>query len=80
MTTAKLIADKLEDFGLENITEDTTVFVSKDDASDVEVADSEFNTFTKAYATCASYLIENDGDSVSLDHNAIRNFVETECQ
>lgn len=79
MTTAQIIEDKLEDFGLNNITDDTTVCVNKEDLTDVSVFDSEFNTFTKAYATCARYLVDFDGDDVTINRAAIREFVDRKC-
>ena len=79
MTTIELIEEKLEDFGLLNINENTTVFVNKEDASDVEVADSEFNTFTRAYTMCASYLVDFDGDDTRINEQAVRDFVNNEC-
>lgn len=80
MKTARIIAEKLEAFGLSDITEDTTVCVNKADHSDVEVFDSEFNTFTEAHATLANFLISRDGDDVELDRQAIRQFVQDEVE
>ncbi len=79
MTTAQIIEEKLEEFGLENINDSTTVCVNKDDSTDVSVFDSEFNTFTESYATMASYLVDFDDGEVTINEQAIREFVEQEC-
>lgn len=83
MDTVQLIIDALDEFGLSNINEDTTVFVNKEDYSDVEVADSEFGAFTKAHATCASYLVDFDnpsGDLPIINVKAVTEFVDQYCK
>ncbi len=80
--TVEIIENKLEDFGLENINAATTVLVNKEDKSDVEVLDSDFNTFTKAHATLATYFVEYDDvlETYSINTEAIERFVSEEVQ
>lgn len=79
-TTIELIEEKMAEFGLLNINENTTVFVNKEDVSDVEVADSEFNTFAKAHAACASYFVDFNGDDATINIQAIEGFVNNEVE
>lgn len=72
------IVDALYEFGLDEIKdESTTVFVNKSDYSDVEIADSEFDTFTKAYATMARFFVDFNGDNNKIDRRQIREWVES---
>ena len=68
------IINRLNDFGIDNIEEgSTTVFVSKPYYYDVEVANSDFNTFTKAHATMAQFFLE-DG---IISRRSIREWIES---
>lgn len=71
------IIEEVEEFGIDNINETTTVFVNKSDYTDVEVADAEFNTFTEAHATMASFFVDFDGDSSTIDRREIRLWIES---
>lgn len=71
------IVEKLEDFGLNNITEETTVTIDHDD-NEVNVFNSEFNTFTKAKAIVAQHLVDfqcGDPDETKINHEAVIDFV-----
>lgn len=70
------IISEIEEFGLANVGDNTTVFVNKSDLSDVEVADSEFNTFTEAHSTCVRFFIDFDGDT-RIKRKQIREWAES---
>lgn len=74
------IENKLEEFGLENINNNTTVCVNKENSEDVSVFDSEFNTFTKAHAAPARWFVEYDDvlETYSVNTDAIERFVSEE--
>ena len=73
------IENKLEEFGLTNINEKTTVFVNKSDLTDVSVEDTDFNTFTKAHACPARWLVTHFtdcNDEPYLRTSEIQRFVD----
>lgn len=74
------IVDAMEEFGIENIVSDTTtIFVNKVDFSDVEIADTEFNTFTEAHATMASFFLDYNGGDVRIDRRQVRQWLNSLC-
>lgn len=75
MSTVELIEQKLEDFGLENVYKDTFVFIDPE-AKDVQVGNSDFNTFTKWQSTPASFFIDFDGEEATINRQGIEEFVK----
>jgi hypothetical protein len=72
------IIDALNDFDLDSIdTEATTVFVNKRDYSDVEVADSDFESFTESHATMASFFLDYEDGDPRINRRAIREWIES---
>jgi hypothetical protein len=70
------IYDAVDDLSADDITDSTTLFVNKDDYTDVEVAHTEFNTFTKAHAAPVGFFVEYDDDGFKIDRREIRRWVE----
>jgi hypothetical protein len=82
MRTEEIIENKLEEFGVENINASTVVCVNKEDSEDVSVFNSEFNTFTKAHAILAEYLLSYHShlEKMVIDSDAIARFVSDEVE
>ena len=63
----RIISEKLREFGLENINDNTTVTVDNT-TKEVEVFDSEANSFIGKQSFCAYFFIYNVSDDL-LDIN-----------
>lgn len=76
MTTS--IVDAIAEFGIANVDEfATTIYINKNDLSDIKIADSEFVAYTEAHATAVSSFINYEDRHIHIDRSRIREWLQS---